>query len=281
MNIRYRLLVMIMFLMGLYVDAYAAQQFLKVSDKKAVDFMQLIADVEISDLIFIGDIHDEKKQHENQLNIIRTLYAKKIPVAIGLEMFASDNQRQLDDWIGGKLDEQDFKLIYSENWSYDWMLYRDIFIFARDNHIPMIALNISKPIILKVVARGSSALNDNDKKEIPSHISWTLNPPQTEYLKRIFTQVFGHNPKQLSFTNFCAAQALRNNGMAWNISKYRKKYPMNKIVVITGTWHAVKSGVPEQLQHYDSLSYKVILPELPEFNLQNATSYEADYIMLK
>ena len=267
--------------MGSYSNACAASHYLNVSDKRAVEFMQLIADTDGTDVIFIGETHDVKTQHENQLDIIRTLYAKRVPVAIGLEMFASDKQRQLDDWTGGKLDERDFKLIYSENWSYDWMLYRDIFIFARDNHIPMIALNIPKPIILKVVALGSSSLNDNDKKEIPPHVSWKLNPFQTEYLKRIFAQVFGHNPKQLSFANFCEAQALRNDGMAWNITKYRKKYPKSKIVVITGTWHAVKSGVPEQLKQCDSLSSTVILPELPEFNIQNATSDEVDYFMMK
>jgi len=281
MKVSCRLIIIIVFLMGAYATAYAAPQFLKVSTGRAVELSQLIADTDGTDVIFIGEIHDVKKQHENQLDIIRALYTKKVPVAIGLEMFASDNQRQLDDWIGGKLDEQDFKLVYSRNWSYDWLLYRDIFIFARDNHIPMIALNIPKQIISKVVAQGSSALNDNDKKEIPAHLSWTLNAPQTEYLKRIYTQVFGNKPVRISFTNFCEAQALRNNGMAWSISKHKEKYPASKIVVIAGTWHAIKNGVPEQLKQFGSLSYKVILPELPEFNLQNATPDEADYFMMK
>jgi uncharacterized iron-regulated protein len=280
MNISSSLMIIIMFLMGSYINAHAAPQFLRVSDKRTVESMQMIADTYGTDLIFIGETHDVMKQHENQLDIIRAISAKKVPVAIGLEIFASDSQRQLDDWIAGKLDEQDFKLIYSKNWSYDWLLYRDIFIFARDNHIPMVALNIPKPIISKIVVQGSSVLNDNDKKEIPPHISWTLNTPQTEYLKRIYLQVFGNKSVPISFTNFCEAQALRNNGMAWNISKYREKYPKNKIVVLAGTWHAIKNGIPEQLRLYGNPRYKVILPELPEFNLQNVTSDEADYFIL-
>jgi len=276
----YRLIIVIVVLMGSYINAHAAK-FMQVSDKRAVKFTQLIAEIDGSDVIFLGETHDVKKQHDNQLEIIRALYAKKVPLAIGLEMFASDNQRQIDDWIGGKLDEQDFKLIYAKNWSYDWLLYRDIFMFARDNHIPLIALNIPKPIISKVVLQGSAALNDNDKKEIPPHISWTLNAPQTENLKRIYMQVFGNKPVRISFTNFCEAQALRNNGMAWTISKYRDNYPKDKIVVITGTWHAIKNGVPEHLKQYGNTRYKVILSELPELNLQNVTLKEADYIMIK
>jgi uncharacterized iron-regulated protein len=280
MKIGYRLNVIIAFLIGSYINANAASQFLRVSDKRTVEFTQMIAETNGTDIIFIGDTHDDNKQHVNELDIIRSLSAKKGPIAIGLEIFSSDSQQQLDDWIGGKLDEKEFKLIYSRNWSYDWQLNRDLFIFARDNHIPMIALNIPKPIISKIVIQGHSALNDNDKREIPPHISWSLNTQQTEYLKKIYLQVFGNKSIPISFTNFCEAQALRNNGMAWHISKYREQYPDNKIVVIAGTWHSIKNGVPEQLIQYGNLKYKVILPALPEFNLQNTTPDEADYFIL-
>ena len=167
-------------------------------------------------------------------------------------MFASESQQKLDDWIEGKVDEESFKQVYSRNWSYDWQLYRELFVFARENRIPMIALNLSKSIMSKVVAQGSSALNENDAREIPPKTSWILNDPQTQYLKRIFTQVFGNRSKFISFAHFSEAQALRNNGMAWNISEYKKKHKVKNIVVLTGTWHAIKNGVPEQLAHYDN-----------------------------
>ena len=281
MNIIYGLIVVIACLIATNINAYAVPQILKVSDKRTVEFAQFVEDIERSDVIFVGETHDVKKHHENQLDIIRDLYTRKVPVAIGLEMFTADSQQPLDDWSKGKLDEQAFKTIYAKNWSYDWQLYRDIFIFARDNHIPMVALNVPKPIISKVTRQGSAALNDNDKKEIPPHISWTLNAPQTEYLRRITAQVFGNKPAIMPFANFCEAQALRNTAIAWNISKYREKYPKYKFVVITGTWHAIKNGSPEQLKQYGSMSYKVILPELPEFVIQNATPEEADYFILK
>jgi hypothetical protein len=52
-------------------------------------------------------------------------------------------------------------------------------------------------------------------------------------------------------------------------------------VVLAGTWHAVKNGVPERLSAYGELTYRVILPELPEFNLGNATVKEVDYLLLR
>lgn len=281
MNIMYGAGMAIFLLIGTTINAYAAPQFLKVSDKRTVEFKQFIEDVERSDVIFIGETHDAKKQHENQLEIIRGLYARKVPLAIGLEMLSTDSQRQLDDWTNGNLDEPDFKTIYARNWSFDWQLYRDIFVFARDNHIPMIALNVPKPLISKIVRQGSASLNDNEKKELPPHVSWTLNPSQAEYIRRIYAQVFGNKPKVVSFANFSEAQALRNSVIAWNIAKFREKSPKNKIIVITGTWHAIKNGAPEQLKQTGGLTFKVILPELPEFVIQNVTTDDADYFMLK
>jgi uncharacterized iron-regulated protein len=135
MNIIYGLIVVIMFLTCTNIKADAVPQILRVSDKRTVEYKRFIEDIERSDVIFIGETHDVIKQHENQLDIIRTLFARNVPVAIALEMFSADSQQQLDDWSNGKLDEQSFKLIYGNNWSYDWQLYsRYINICPQQSH---------------------------------------------------------------------------------------------------------------------------------------------------
>jgi uncharacterized iron-regulated protein len=69
--------------------------------------------------------------------------------------------------------------------------------------------------------------------------------------------------------------------MAWNIAKYRQKHPADTVVVLAGTWHAVKNGVPELLSTYGKFTSKVILPELAELNLENAAVSEADYLIMR
>jgi uncharacterized iron-regulated protein len=273
----HRSLVIFTLLFVPYVNAHAAQ-FVGVSDKMAADLAEVVKNVEGADVIFIGETHDNAQHHQAQLDIVRSLHAKKFPMAIGLEMFTPEDQQKLDDWSEGKLDEERFIPIYSRNWSYGWPLYRNLFIFARDNHIPLIALNIPKAVISKVVAQGSSALQES---EIPPKISWSLNEPQASYMRNTARHVFGNTPPDKLLTRLCEAQALRNSGMAWNIAKYRKKHKAEKVVVLAGTWHAVKNGVPELLSTYDKLTFKVILPELPEFNLDNATVREADYLIVR
>jgi uncharacterized iron-regulated protein len=259
------------------ISAHGAQ-FARVSDKEPADLAEVVQDIEKADVIFIGETHDNAQLHATALAVIRSLHAKKLPLALGLEMFTPEDQQALDDWTGGKLDEEKFIPVYSRNWSYDWRLYRDLFIFARDNHIPLIALNIPKPVISRVMARGPAALQES---EIPPKVSWTLNAAQTVYMRTIARQVFGNTPPEKLVERLCAAQAFRNSGMAWNIVHYKQKHAADKVVVLAGTWHAVKNGVPELLPAYGKVTSKVILPELPEFNLGNATFREADYLIMR
>ena len=251
----------------------------RMSDAQPVSFSQMIADEATSDVVFIGETHDNDAHHEMQLDVIRSLWAKKNTIAIGLEMFQADNQKQLDDWVGGRISEQNFKPIYARNWSYDWSLYRDIFIFARDNRIPMIALNIPKEIVFKVARQGFASLTIEEQKNLPSGVTCDLNKPQTEFLKKTFQEVFKHEARGNIFTYFCEAQAVRNNGMAMIIDSDQKKHPGRKLVALAGTWHAVKHGIPERLTRANGPGIRVILPEILELGTRNTTSAIADYLI--
>jgi uncharacterized iron-regulated protein len=264
---------------ALPANAFAGGVITRMSDRKAISFSQMMTDTEGSDVIFVAETHDNNKHHDIQLDVIRSLWAKKIPLAIGLEMFQSDNQSQLDDWIEGRITEQSFKAVYARNWSYDWSLYREIFIFARDNRIPMIALNIPKEIVFKVARQGFASLTPEERKNLPSGITCDLNRPQTEFLKRTFQEVFKHEANGKVFTYFCEAQAVRNSSMAMIIANNQKRYPGRKLVALTGTWHAVKHGVPERLADINGPGFKVILPEIPELGIRNATSAITDYVI--
>lgn len=258
-------------------NAYSAQ-FAGVSDKRGADLAEVVKNVERADVIFIGEIHYNAQHHKAQLDIIRSLHAKKHTLAIGLEIFSPEEQQKLDDWVGGKLDEESFISIYSKNWSYEWRLYRDLFVFARENKIPLIALNTPKSVLAKLKAGGPQALQESD---IPPKMSWSLNEAQANYMRIISRQVFGDTPSDKMIARFSESQALKNSGMAWNIVKYRQAHDVDTVVVLVGVWHAVKNGVPELLSSYGKFTYKVFLPELTELNLDNATVKEADYLIMR
>lgn len=279
MNKTIQLIFILVCCTALPADVFAGAVITRMSDRQTVGFRQMMAESEGSDVILIAEIHDNKKNHEIELDAIRSLWAKKIPLAIGLEMFQSDYQKQLDDWIEGKMTEQSFKAVYASNWSYDWSLYRDIFIFARDHRIPMIALNVPKGIVFKVARQGFASLTPEERKNLPSGVTCDINKPQTEFLKRTFQAVFKHEANGKVFTYFCEAQAVRNSGMAMIIANYRKLHPGRKIVALAGTWHAIKHGIPERLASISNVSFRVILPAIPELGRTNTTSAITDYLI--
>src|SRR3989304_9854785 len=109
----------------------------RVSDGKVISFEEMIGDIKDTDIILTGELHDSRLHHQLQLDAIRDLTDSGRPVAVGLEMFPKERQPALDGWIAGSLSEEDFKKIYQESWTQPWSLYQDIFLFARDNKIPL------------------------------------------------------------------------------------------------------------------------------------------------
>jgi uncharacterized iron-regulated protein len=275
-----RLILMLAISLALTVDAYAGAVITRMSDRRDVTLSQLTSDAGRFDLVFVGEAHDSKKHHEMELALIRSLWAKRLPLSIGLEMFQADSQDLLDDWTEGRMSEQSFRAVYSRNWSLEWSFYRDIFMFARDNHIPMVALNIPKEIVTKVSRQGYASLTPEEQQELPEGTTCDLNNPHTAFLESSFKEVFKHATNGRIFTFFCEAQTLRNSGMAMNVASYLKKHPGRKVVALAGIWHAVKNAIPEQLERNGSkLTYTVILPELPELQTKNATPELADYMI--
>jgi uncharacterized iron-regulated protein len=274
-----QLILMLVCCTALPASSLAGGAITRMSDRQPVSFSQMMADTEESDVILVAEYHDNQKHHEMQLEVIRALWANKLPLAIGLEMIQADYQDQLDNWIAGRIPEHDFKAVYDRNWSFDWSLYRDIFIFARDHRIPMIALNIPKEVVFKVARQGFASLTLEERKHLPAGVTCDLSNPQTEFLRWTFQGVFKHEANGKKFAYFCEAQAVRNSGMAMIIADNQKRHPGRKIVALAGTWHAVKQGIPERLESVGSLSHTIILPEIPELGTRNTTLDLTDYLV--
>ena len=261
------------------VEAGAHTIITRMIDRQNVSMAQLSAAAGSSDLILMGESHDDKYHHELQLDLIRTLAADKQPLAIGLEMMQADYQAQLDEWTGGRIGEAVMQEVFERNWS-DWHMYREIFIFARDNRIPMVALNVPIQIVKKVSLHGFSSLTPEEKGNLPEGTGCDLKNPQVTVLRKAFQAVENHGHNGKMFSNFCEAQTVRNSGMAVNMARYAAKQPGRKMVVLTGIWHAVKYAIPDQLRRLGSkLSCTVIIPETPYLNGSNSGASEAAYLV--
>lgn len=250
----------------------------KVSDASYKSITDAVLETISSQVFFVGEHHDNPHHHVNQLQVIREIHEKgEKPMAIGLEMFESGYQAHLNQWVAGTLAVEEFVRIYYENWDQAWILYRDIFLYAREHQIPLLGLNVPRKVVRKVAQKGFDSLTPADMQELPQGVTCDVTPPYENFIKRVFGW---HGKKNGSFTNFCEAQVLWDTGMAINLLKFHDQNPDTKLVVLAGDGHAWKPGIPRQISLRKDLPMVVFLPETAKLHRKNVAQTDTDYLWL-
>ena len=102
--------------------------------------------------------------------MIEELAAAGRRVRVGLEMYPYPEQRWLDDWSAGRLAEDAFLegSRWYRNWGYNWLYYRDIFLFARDHRLRLFAINAPREVVSAVRQKGFQGLTPEEAAHIPT-----------------------------------------------------------------------------------------------------------------
>ncbi len=246
-------------------------------NERTTDFDLMIKEIGSADIVYIGESHTVMEHHKIQLEIIKSLYKMGHQLAIGLEMFTNKDQAYLERWIDGKIDKNDFIKAFYSNWNFGWGYYKDIFYFARENKIPMIGLNIPKEITRKVGEKGFKSLDKTDLENLPPEISCEVDPKYMELLQELF-KIKEH--RRSDFINFCEAQILWDQSMAWHLNNFFIKNPKIKIVVLTGNLHAWKYGIPKQINRFNNTVKQIIILQGQNNDLKGFGKQEADYLII-
>ena len=267
------LLIFLFFLSGISASAHT----LDLHSGKVVSLDTMIDDLLQSRVVFIGELHDRPAHHLAQLQIIQALHNRGAKIAVAMEMFRHDSQQALNEWVDGSLNEQEFLPVYLDNWSM-WPLYRPIFIFARNVQIPMVGLNLDRRITSQVARSGFDSLTPQERGEVPK-VQCDVNPAYQEFIRKMLGEHV-HAMSDVSFMNFCEAQMVWDEVMADNLIDYLQNHPKTIVVVLAGSGHAWKYGIPEQLKRKGETNFRVILPEVPErIDEQHVGPHEADYLL--
>lgn len=239
--------------------------------------------VELKDkrLVFLGELHTTREHHRLQLRVIKALHEAGVPVAIGLEMFTAESQDSLDWWTAGKIREEDFKKIYSRNWKVSWSQYRDIFLYAKEKDIPLVGLNIPRDLVHKVFKDGVESLTPEQAKELPDNIECDIDPEYKKILQEAMDGFHNHgkNAKEADFNKFCKAQVMWDKAMAANAVEYLEDNPDKTLVVLAGSLHSWRKGIPEQVTRIQEVPYAIILPDDTDTDKRGLTGKDiADYV---
>lgn len=250
--------------------------------RQQITTTNIVADMNDADVLFFGEEHNDSAGHYLENKIFRELHAKYgAQLALSLEMFETDNQQVLNDYLAGFIDEarlaKDARL-----WS-NYKDYRPMVDYAKQNKLAVVAANAPRRYVSLVGKRGMAVLDSLDKgaKALLPPLPYDTLPG---HYREKFYEVMkgspgGDNPKVYY------SQSLWDAGMSYSIYHYLKKNKGQKLFHCVGKFHVEERlGTAAQLQKLNKkLKIRVIsMVSDDNFNTPdwNKLAMLGDYVIL-
>ncbi len=118
----------------------------KIFDKdgEEVEYSDMIDKAEDSEVILFGEFHNNSISHYLQLKLTKSIFEENDgKLTIGAEMFESDDQIIVDEYMQDQITEKYFSK-EAKLWDNYTTDYRPIFEFAKENKLNFIATNIPR-----------------------------------------------------------------------------------------------------------------------------------------
>ena len=175
----------------------------------------LLEDLAQVRVVYVGEIHTIARHHELQTAILRGLAARNPKLALGMEMFAQEQQPILDRWQNGN---EDISALMRDLGGGRWTNlndYRSVLLAARALHVPIVGLNASDMLVHKVAMAGLDKLTPEERKAVPSDLKERINPLNDRLLRLRLKVHKAFQGKGLD--RIVLAQALRDQTMAQGV----------------------------------------------------------------
>lgn len=224
----------------------------RVSDETVIDHALR------TQVIYVGETHDNPASHRVQEKILRALATDNPDrIALGMEMFTPSQQPVLDQWSAGELSEKEFlrQVDWHSTWKIDFALYRDLLLFCRDQGIKILALN-AEPLTRQLLSRTAiEDLSAEDQARLPE-----MDFDDPHYRAMLTAFMSGHPMGHGNLSGFERVQILWDETMAANLADYLRSRDSNhQVMVVAGSNHIQYGfGIPRRLFRRLPVSYLLI-----------------------
>ncbi|MFH1262180.1 MAG: ChaN family lipoprotein [Pseudomonadota bacterium] len=119
---------------------------------------ELLEKVLDASIVYCGDYHTLRQAQRTPIRILREVLPER-DVHLALEMVPQSCEKLANDYIRKRIDESRFLdgMNYRERWGFPWAHYRQLFVFAREHGIRIVALNSDQGDRLELTARDELA----------------------------------------------------------------------------------------------------------------------------
>ncbi len=185
---------------------------------KDIPYSKMVRQLEDADIIFFGELHDNPIAHWLQRELTGDLHASgEKELVLGAEMFESDNQLLLDEYLGGMITEAKFE-DEARLWQNHKTDYKPLLQFAFQQGIPFIATNVPRRYANLVYREGFEGLESlsAEAKEYLPPLPVPYDPEQPGYKAMLEMGQMGHGKVN---ENLPKAQAIKDATMGYFILK--------------------------------------------------------------
>ena len=197
---------------------------------KKASYKDIINSSQKAEVLLFGEYHDNSVAHWLELEITKDLFGK-IVLVLGAEMLEADNQKQVNQYLNGEINQKklDSTARLWPNYKTD---YKPLVDFAKENKVDFIATNIPRRFASLVFKNGFEALDklSNEEKSwiAPLPILYDSNLPG---YSKMAQEMGGHGGENLP-----KAQASKDATMAHFINKNRKENSL--FIHYNGSYHS-------------------------------------------
>ena len=197
---------------------------------KKTSYAKLLKSSENTEVVLFGEYHDNSIVHWLQLELTKDLSEKK-QLVLGAEMLEADNQKQLDQYLKGEINDKKLDST-ARLWNNFKTDYKPLVDFAKDKKIAFIATNIPRRYASTVFKKGIEELEKLPEEEkvwiVPLPMEYDANLPGYAGMMKMMGEHTSPNmPK---------AQAIKDATMAHFIVKNLQ--PNSVFLHYNGTYHS-------------------------------------------
>ena len=217
-----------------------------------------------NDVIYVGETHDQPLDHLAQLEALKAMkIARGSKIAVGFEMLNSTLQPVLDDYVSGKITEEEFltRSDWKHEWGFDFAMYKPLFDFMIQNKLKAIALNVPHKIVSKIARAGLAGLAPEETAMLPNPVAITTHKKYVDFMKESYGG-HGDSPmaKIMTFENYLTSMCAWNEGMGARVADFVTANPGYAVLVVAGNGHvlynaAIPAAVKARIKDVRQISF--------------------------
>lgn len=203
-------------------DEWSVGQVLDAKTGRVVSTAEWLEGLAGYDVIYLGEEHHNRSHIEAALTVLRSLVTRGRRPVLAMEMFGWEGQPALDGYLGTKEPaRQEFleQVGWKQTWGGAFEDYEPLVQFAKDQRLPVLAMNPPKTLIRQVVKLGLA-----QAKEQPEWRQWGMEQETIidapDYRSRILSQLQachgGGAPED--YQTMYDASMVRDEGMAKTVT---------------------------------------------------------------